>query len=77
MPLDTTEQKQRLAALAKSEKKANRRDKIMTILAWIVGRKFYCNPARGTGSTDVDAYDGTVQHIRYDGSTAMVTLKGE
>lgn len=25
----------------------------------------------------VDALDGTVEHIRYEGNTATVTLKGE
>ena len=37
MPLDTAEQKQRLAALTEAEKKVRRRDKIMTVLAWAVG----------------------------------------
>ena len=36
MPLDTAEQKQRLAALTEAEKKVRRRDKIMTVLAWTV-----------------------------------------
>ncbi len=35
-PLKTEEQKQQYAALTKAEKKLRRRDKIMTVLAWVV-----------------------------------------
>ena len=34
-------------------------------------------PSKEAYLAHVDAYDGTVQHIRYDGNTATVTLKGE